>query len=191
MFTGITEACGTIENIDGNRFTIGHPFGENFAVGESVAISGMCSTVLNSTTSEFTVEIMFESRRRTTFGSVKVGSEVNLERSAQIGARNSGHHVTGHVDEVGEILKIERDGDAWRFRIGFSKKNATLVVEKGSVAIDGVSMTVAACGADWLEVCVISHTFEVTLFGKKSVGDGVNLEFDILGKYLLRKNEVA
>ena len=190
MFTGIVEARGTIESIEGNIFTIQHPFEEPFAKGESVALSGMCSTVLTANKKEFTVEIMLESRSRTTFGTAQVGDGVNLERSLQIGARNSGHFVTGHVDEVGMIQSIVRDGDAWRFRINFSKKNAALVVEKGSIAIDGCSMTVATCGDDWLEVCVISHTFSETLFGIKKEKDPVNLEFDILGKYILRRQEL-
>ncbi len=190
MFTGIVEDVGTIKSIEGNKFTITHRFGEKFSVGESIALSGMCSTVLTANEEEFTVEIMLESRRRTTFGTALVGEKVNLERSAQIGERNSGHFVTGHIDEVGKISSITRDGDAWKFRISFSKQNAELVVGKGSIGIDGCSMTVAACGDDWLEVCVISHTFRETLFGVKKERDGVNLEFDILGKYILRKKEV-
>lgn len=190
MFTGIVEATGLVKSIDGNKFTITHPFGEQFSVGESIALSGMCSTVLMANKKEFTVEIMLESRRRTTFGSALTGDKVNLERSAQIGARNSGHFVTGHIDEVGKIESLSRDGDAWRFRISFSPENAELVVEKGSIGIDGCSMTVAACGRDWLEVCVISHTFSETLFGVKKTGDEVNLEFDILGKYILRREEL-
>ncbi len=190
MFTGIVEAVGTIEYIDGNKFTITHPFGETFSIGESISLSGMCSTVLITNEESFTVEIMLESRRRTTFGSAKRGDKINLERSVQIGVRNSGHFVTGHIDEVGKISSISRDGDAWRFRIEFSPKNAALVVEKGSIGIDGCSMTVANCGNDWLEVCVISHTFSETIFGTKKEGDGVNLEFDILGKYIVRREEL-
>ena len=190
MFTGIIETQGTIKSIKDNKFTITHPFGEQFSVGESIALSGMCSTVLTANTEEFTVEIMLESRRRTTFGTAKVEDSINLERSVRIGDRNSGHSVTGHIDEAGKILSIIRDGDAWKFRIGFSQKNAALVVEKGSVGIDGCSMTVAGCGKDWLEVCVISHTFAETLFGIKKEEDGVNLEFDILGKYILRQKEL-
>ena len=190
MFTGIIEDLGNIEYIEENKFTFTHSFGEIFSVGESIALSGMCSTVLIADEKSFTVEIMLESRRRTTFGTAFVGDKINLERSVQIGARNSGHSVTGHIDEVGKISSITRDGDAWRFRIKFSQKNAALVVEKGSIGIDGCSMTVATCGDDWLEVCVISHTFVETLFGIKKEGDGVNLEFDILGKYLLRQQEV-
>ncbi len=190
MFTGIVEAVGEIKSIEGNKFTITHPFEEEFSTGESIALSGMCSTVLTADEKAFTVEIMLESRRRTTFGTAVVGEKINLERSAQIGARNSGHFVTGHIDEVGSIISLSRDGDAWRFRISFSKQNAELVVEKGSIGIDGCSMTVSACCDSWLEVCVISHTFSETLFGIKKKGDSVNLEFDILGKYILRREEL-
>lgn len=190
MFTGIVEATGTIKSIEGNKFTITHPFGEQFGVGESIALSGMCSTVLEATKEDFVVEIMLESRRRTTFGAAVAGEKINLERSVQIGARNSGHFVTGHIDEVGKISSLSRDGDAWKFRVSFSDKNAELVVEKGSIGIDGCSMTVSNCGRNWLEVCVISHTFSETLFGIKKEGDDVNLEFDILGKYILRREQL-
>ncbi|MBT3349528.1 riboflavin synthase [bacterium] len=195
MFTGIVESVGKISRIDGNLFSIAHNFSEKFKIGDSIAISGMCATVLESSLENFTVEIMLESRRRTVFGNSKMGDSVNLERSAKIGDRNSGHFVTGHIDEVGKISKISRDGDAWKFRIGFSPENAALVVEKGSVAVDGTSMTVSAVSPKnsaecFFEICVISHTFSHTLFGKKNIGDSVNLEFDILGKYILRQNEL-
>jgi riboflavin synthase len=199
MFTGIVETLGQIEKIDGNRFTILHDFDDVFALGDSIALSGMCTTVLDSNKKNFTVEIMEESRRRTTFGSASVGEFVNLERPAQIGARNSGHFVTGHVDETGDILEKEREGDYWRFRISVSEKNAALIVEKGSIAVDGTSMTISNVSQAraleprlaWFEVCVISHTFDHTLFGKKSIGDRMNLEYDVLGKYILRKEELS
>ena len=201
MFTGIVETLGQVEKIDGNFFTISHGFDEVFSIGDSIALSGMCTTVLDSEKNSFLVEIMEESRRRTTFGEAVTGDFVNLERPVRIGARNSGHSVTGHIDETGEILEKVKEGDYWRFRISVSEKNVALVVEKGSVAVDGVSMTVSKVssrdgsypGMDlqhWLEVCVISHTFEHTLFGKKEEGDLVNLEYDILGKYILRAEEL-
>ncbi len=202
MFTGIVETLGKIKKIEGNLFTISHDFGEQFSVGDSIALSGMCTTVLKSDKESFVVEIMAESRRRTTFGSAVEEDFVNLERPAQIGARNSGHFVTGHIDETGEILEKEKEGDYWRFRISVSEKNAPLIVEKGSIAVDGTSMTISQVSSSnskqsiksgvrtWLEVCVISHTLEHTLFGKKSVGDRVNLEYDILGKYVLRAEEL-
>ena len=190
MFTGIVEQVGKVEKIEGNRFTISHPFEELFEIGESVALSGMCTTVIEATEKSFTVEIMKESRDRTTFGKVLVGEMVNLERAAKIGDRNSGHFVTGHIDEVGEILSRERVGDYWKFRIGFSVKNAALVVEKGSVAIDGVSLTISELGKNWFEVAIISHTFDVTTFGQKDAENKVNLEFDVIGKYIQKNYEL-
>ena len=191
MFTGIVEQIGKVKKINGNRFTISHDFDEKLKAGESVAMSGMCSTILEFTDQNFTVEIMQESQDRTTFAKTSVGEMVNLERAAKIGDRNSGHFMTGHIDEVGEILSRERVGDYWKFRIRFSAKNAALVVEKGSVSIDGVSLTISELGKNWFEVAIISHTFDTTTFHQKKGGDKVNLEFDILGKYILRANELG
>lgn len=185
MFTGIIEQTGKIQKIDGNRFTVSHGFAEKIEVGESIALSGTCVTVLSANEEAFTVEIMAESRDRTTFANAHVGDTLNLERSAIIGARNSGHFVTGHIDEAGKILKISKVGDYRLLRISFSPANARFVVEKGSVAIDGISLTVSKGGEDWLEVALISHTWSVTNLSQKKVGDIVNLEFDILGKYIL------
>jgi riboflavin synthase len=137
-------------------------------------------------TGTFTVEMMEESRNRTVFGFSKEGDEVNLERSAIIGERNSGHNVTGHIDQVGEILKLEKMSDYWIFRIGMSKDNAKLIVEKGSVAIDGISLTVSDEGEYWFEVSILPYTMEETNLHTKKAGDKVNIEFDILGKYLLK-----
>ena len=191
MFFGIVEGTGKIKKIEGNIFTISHPFRKKFNVGDSIACLGMCATVLESDEQKFAVEIMAESRKRTVFGNAKVDEEVNLERPAKMEARNSGHFVTGHIDEVGEILERKKVDDYEYFKIKFSDKNAPLVVEKGSVAIDGISLTVVNCGKNWLSVAIISHTLKVTNFGKKEASDQVNLEFDILGKYILRAQELA
>jgi len=212
MFTGIIEGIRKIEKIEGNRFTVVNSQRVNestsqracrgriyaspteisqnsLKIGESIAVSGVCLTVLEAKKNTFTVEIMQESRKRTTFGSAKKGDVVNLERAAIIGARNSGHFVTGHIDEVGKILKISKVDDYRLFRIGFSSKNARLVVEKGSVAVDGISLTVSGVGKNWFEVAIISHTWNVTNLSRKKVGDGVNLEFDVLGKYIAQTNQ--
>lgn len=190
MFTGIVEALGTVKNItqDGDRFLfeITHPWGKNFEIGESIALSGMCTTVVDMTEESFTVEVIEESRKRTIFGSMSVGGEINLERSAVIGARNSGHHVTGHIDTVGCVAGIEREGDYWRMKISFDVAYGPLVVEKGSICMDGISLTVCNVGDDWFDVCIIDHTWKVTTLGKRAVGDGVNLEFDLFAKYVER-----
>ncbi len=190
MFFGIVETTGKIKKIEGNIFTISHPFKEKFNIGDSIACSGMCATVLESNSNSFEVEIMSESRNRTIFGTAQVNYEVNLERPAKMNARNSGHFVTGHIDEIGKILERKKVDDYEYFKIKISNKNAKLVVEKGSVSIDGISLTVANCGRDWFSVAIISHTLKVTNLGQKQTGDKVNLEFDILGKYILRSKEL-
>lgn len=187
MFTGIIEGLGTIESISGNLFTITHPFGEPFEEGESVALSGMCATVLDSTDDYFQVEIIKESRDLTVFGSITEGGLVNLERSAIIGARNSGHNVTGHIDQVGELIGIDLVEDYYLLRVKIESQNSKLVVHKGSIALNGISLTVSGVGEDWFEVSIISHTWKVTNLQELSVGHDVNIEFDIFGKYVLNQ----
>ena len=187
MFTGIIETTGKIETIAGNLFTISHPFSETLEIGESIALSGMCATVIKSDEDTFTVEIMEESRNKTIFGEIKEGEPINLERSAQIGARNSGHFVLGHIDQVGEIIERKNVEDYVIFRIAVKQENQKYLVHKGSVAVDGISLTVSGLGENFLEVSIISHTLENTTLGNKQTGDKVNLEFDVLGKYSLKQ----
>ena len=184
MFTGIVEATGTIHSIKDNLFCIEHPFGKPFTKGESLALSGMCATVLESNTRTFTVEIMSESRTRTTFGTAKIGESVNLERSAIIGTRNSGHNVSGHIDECGKIITCEQKDDFHLLRVKINPKHARWIVEKGSIALDGISLTIMGCGKDFLEVGIISHTWDNTNLHMKKVGDSVNIEYDIFAKYV-------
>ncbi len=207
MFTGIVEHVGTIQKIDGNKFTIKHSFYEPFKIGESIAVSGACMTILEQDSSTFTIEMMEESRNRTVFGNSKIGDEVNLERASVIGERNSGHNVTGHIDQVGKILELTKASDYWIFRIGITPENNKLIVEKGSVAVEGISLTVSAISPSpptlptgqagplpegegsnyWFEVSILPYTMEETNLHGKKVGDGVNIEFDILGKYLIKQ----
>lgn len=186
MFTGIIEGSGKIKSIEQNIYTILHPFNASFEIGESVALSGMCTTVLTSTDDQFTVEVIDESRRCTNFDTVKVGDKLNLERSAMIGQRNSGHNVQGHVDETGEIVGIKKQGDYWCVRTKVSQKNTKLIVLKGSIALNGVSLTVSGVGDNWFEVSIISHTWEETNISELEKGDLVNIEYDITGKYILK-----
>ena len=190
MFTGIIEAVGTLKKQEGNVFTFTHPFEESFEVGESVALSGMCGTVLRGDETLFSVEIIEESRRLTVFNDLKEGALINLERSAIIGQRNSGHNVQGHVDECGTILEIREEGDYQCLRISYSEKNKPLVIYKGSVALDGISLTVSnlskSTESPWFEVSIISHTWEQTNLHSKKKGEMVHLEFDVAGKYLHR-----
>ncbi len=190
MFTGIVEGTGVIKSINGNEFVISHPFGNHFEVGESVALSGMCATVLESSDNDFRVEIIEESRKLTVFSTLEVEELVNLERSALIGGRNSGHNVTGHIDQAGEVLDVEKVQDYQLLRIKIDPENRKYLVYKGSVAINGVSLTVSGVSKlsdskAWFEVSLISHTWTETNLHRLNMGDLVNLEFDIFGKYVL------
>jgi len=200
MFTGIIEHVGKIQKINGNKFTIEHSFDEKLKIGESVAINGACMTVLEQGASMFVIEMMEESRNRTVFSESKEGDKINLERSARIGDRNSGHNVTGHIDQVGEILERREASDYWIFRIGIKKENEKLIVEKGSVSVEGISLTISNIptpgldtnpGVDipWFEVSILPYTITETNLHTKNVGDHVNIEFDILGKYLLKNSQ--
>lgn len=185
MFTGIIESTGIVKSIEENIFSIEHKFKTPFKIGDSIALSGMCTTVIKIDDNIFTVEIMAESRNCTIFGDIKVGQKINLERPVRMGDRNSGHFVLGHVDEVGRIVQRTREADFELFRIQISSENRKFIVHKGSVAVDGISLTVSKVGDDWFEVSIISHTLKETTLGLKKVGEGVNIEFDILGKYVV------
>ncbi len=187
MFTGIIEEIGCIKKIDGNIFTITHQFTEPFSIGESIGLSGMCATVIGFSDNEFSVEIMEVSRSRTLFGSAKESQQINLERPAQIGARNSGHFVLGHIDQVGEIIERKKIGDYELYQISIFPENQKYLVEKGSIAVDGISLTVSGLGKNCFEISIITHTLTHTTLGTKQKGDLVNIEFDILGKYVLRE----
>ena len=184
MFTGIIEDIGTIEKIEGNLFTVSHLYEEVFKMGESVALSGMCATIIKIIKDTFTVEIMKVSRDRTIFGEIKEGERINIERPVKMGSRNSGHFVLGHVDQVGKVLERKTVGDYVFFRISVLSKNQKLLVPKGSVSVDGISLTVSELGKNFLEVSIVSHTLLHTTLGEKKAGDKVNLEFDVLGKYV-------
>ena len=188
MFTGIIESIGTIQEIKDNLYTISHSFTEPFTIGDSIALGGMCTTVIQTHDKTFTVEVMEESRRRTVFWDIQEESKINLERPAKIGDRNSGHFVLGHIDEVGKILERKKVDDFELFRISVNAENENLIVEKGSIAVDGISLTVSGIGKNCFEVSIISHTLTHTTLGSKVPNDDVNLEFDILGKYVVQNN---
>jgi riboflavin synthase len=191
MFTGIVEQTGIIQNIEGNRFTVSHLFDEPLEKGASIAVSGACMTVLRMGKKTFEIEMMEESRKRTVFQKIRTEDVVNLERSARIGQRNSGHHVTGHIDQTGNILSLKKMSDFWVFRISVNPKNEKLIVEKGSIAVDGISLTVSSVSEPraekpYFEVSILPYTWNETNLHTKKIGDQVNLEFDILGKYIMR-----
>lgn len=193
MFTGIIEAAGKVATLEeagaGGRLTIAVPeFAGELEVGESVAVNGCCLTVteVNAAKGEAEFDLLAETLRVTNLGGLKPGSRVNLERAVRVGDRMSGHFVQGHVDCVSEIRAFERAGQDHRLEVLLPENDARYVVYKGSIAIDGISLTVARVTGDGsFEVWIIPHTFEVTNLQGARAGDRVNLEFDVLAKYVL------
>lgn len=196
MFTGIVTEVGTIRAIsptDGGRLLriAAVETTRDLAIGDSVAVNGVCLTVLEVSDDRFAVEGVAETLARTTIGELEPGDRVDLERPLAAAGRFDGHMVQGHVDGVGTVAEVAPDGDAARMRISVPAALSAYLVEKGSIAVDGVSLTVTAVsepGATetWFEVVLIPHTMSATVLGERSVGQGVNLEVDVIAKYLER-----
>ncbi|MET7395303.1 riboflavin synthase [Dactylosporangium sp. NPDC005572] len=189
MFTGIIEELGTVVSIDelgdSARLAIrGATVTSDAAHGDSISVNGVCLTVVDNADGVFTADVMGESLRRSTLGSLRTGAPVNLERAATVATRLGGHIVQGHVDGVGEVLARE-PGDQWE-TVTFSLPSALAryVVEKGSITVDGISLTVTAVDDDSFSVGLIPTTLKLTTLGARSVGERVNLEVDIMAKYV-------
>ncbi|MBS1812284.1 MAG: riboflavin synthase [Acidobacteria bacterium] len=191
MFTGIIEELGTIQTLtsarDGARVVVHAPtILSDAKIGDSIAVNGVCLTVVEKTANTFLADISAETLRRTSLKQIQVGSRINLERPMMPSARFGGHIVQGHVDAMGEFLSAKAEGDGWVVRIGFPVELGKYIVEKGSITVDGISLTVAALGANWFEIAVIPHTWKVTNLSSLKKGDAVNLEVDIIAKYVER-----
>jgi riboflavin synthase len=185
MFTGIVEERGRVGAVDGGRLVVeSRTVGEGTAVGDSVAVNGVCLTAVESTSGTLSFDLAPETLSRTTLSRLGPGDPVNLERPLTLATRLGGHLVQGHVDGVGTVRSIAGNGDAAWLRIAFPERLRPYVVEKGSVAVDGVSLTVATAGPDSFEVALVPHTLEVTTLGDRRPGDEVNLEADVLAKYV-------
>ena len=196
MFTGIIESLGSVAEIrttpEGARLVIDAPdVAPGTAIGDSVAVNGVCLTAVQVSPPRLAFDAIPETLQRSNLGELQVGDAVNLERPLPAGGRLSGHFVQGHVDGIGRISGIMEEGTSHRVRITLPPDLRRYVVEKGSVAVDGISLTVAACDDEAFEVAIIPHTRAVTTLGRKREGDRVNLEVDILAKYvesLIRKD---
>lgn len=196
MFTGIVEGQGEVAGLalgpDGVRLQVRAPWLDGLRVGDSVSVNGCCVTVTALDPGGFTADVMAESLRRTALGRLHPGDRLNLERPLQVGDRLGGHMVQGHVDGLGRVLDRRRlgegpDGEASEeLRIGLDEGLARYVVAKGSITINGVSLTVVEAGPDWLTVALIPHTLAVTNLGRLRAGDEVHLEVDVLAKYVER-----
>ena len=193
MFTGLVEECGRVAALDpigdGIRLRVSaNTVLDDIEMGASIAVNGVCLTVVDFDDDGFAVDAVPETMERTSLGALGAGSPVNLERSVRASDRLGGHIVQGHVDATTTILKIEAYEDgSWRYHFVLNDDLARYVVEKGSITIDGISLTVASLEAGSFSIAVIPHTAEVTTLGSKEVGAVVNVEVDVLAKYVERQ----
>jgi riboflavin synthase len=194
MFTGLVQAVGRVESSQRRGDVLelviaSEPIASELEVGASVSVSGVCLTATRISGASFHVDVAMETERRTRLGRLASGALVNLELPLRPTDRLGGHIVQGHVDELGRVGTCgPREGNHV-VRVEHSREASSFVVEKGSIAIDGVSLTVMASGPGWLEVMLIPHTLDVTTLGRLAPGDGVHLEYDILAKYVARLAE--
>jgi riboflavin synthase len=190
MFTGLVEDIGRVESVeagdDGARLRIATRLGPEIATGDSVAVNGVCLTATSANSNGFEIEAMNQTLEVTALGVLEEGAEANLELAMKASDRLGGHIVQGHADGVGEVVSIEPDGFARRLRVALGPELIRYVVEKGSIALSGVSLTVAALGDDWAEVSLIPETLERTNFAGVAVGDRLNVECDVVAKYVER-----
>ncbi len=191
MFTGIIEYVGRVESVERREAAVtlvieAGPITAGVPIGASVAVNGACLTVTKSEGSVFSFDAIPETLDKTALGALAEGSPVNLERALRADGRLDGHIVQGHVDATGRVASLEREGEDVRFAVACDGAFAEQLVPKGSVAIDGVSLTVVGVRDDGFDVALIPHTLRETTLGDRAVGDPVNLEADVLGKYVLR-----
>ena len=193
MFTGIITGTGKIKKIEKNTknqsaIKVLVDLGKNsrgLKIGQSVALNGVCLSSTNISKNNCMFEMIDETMKKTDLGNLKVGSLINIERSLKVGERLEGHFVLGHVDGVAIITKIEQKPKEVKIWFKIPKKLTKYVVQKGSIALDGISLTVVDAKNDLASVCIIPHTMEITYFKTKKIGDKLNIETDVLGKYIL------
>ena len=191
MFTGIIEGLGTIAGIrsfgQGKRLTIDSDFLlDQTKIGDSISVSGACLTAVKIEGRRFEVDVSPETLQMTTFGEAKVGERINIERAMRLSDRIDGHLVSGHIDGTGIIKQQETRSNALIITIEASEPLTRYMISKGSVAVDGISLTINACGSDNFSVSIIPHTAKLTTIGYKQKGDRVNIENDMIGKYVER-----
>ena len=191
MFTGIIEELGAVRSIemrgDNARMVIhANIVTEGTNHGDSIAVNGVCLTALDIQPDSFAADVSKETLARSTLGNLKPGTPVNLERAVTPATRLGGHIVQGHVDARGVFESVEDHGESWTVRIGYPKEIGRYLVFKGSVAVEGISLTIAALTDDYFEIAIIPKTWEVTNLSQLKPGDGVNLEVDVIAKYVER-----
>lgn len=190
MFTGIIETTGKLISIvdlgGGIEFKIASVLAAELSVDDSISVNGVCLTVVRKSDVDFTVQLIEETLRKTSLGKLIAGSKVNLERAMILGARLDGHIVQGHVDTTGEVLYFEEEATGWLIQIGYPEEFSDYVIGRGSIAVDGISLTVARDMESSFTIAIIPYTREHTNLRHVTVGSIVNLEFDLIGKYVLK-----
>jgi riboflavin synthase len=191
MFTGIIEELGKVRSIEQRGENARLVIEANVVLGgtnhgDSIAVNGVCLTALDLQPDSFAADVSKETLMRSTLGSLKQGTPVNLERSVTPATRLGGHIVQGHVDARGQLIGIEDHGESWTVRFSFPLEIARYLVFKGSVAVEGISLTIAGLTDTYFEVAIIPKTWEMTNLSSLNIGDGVNLEVDVIGKYVER-----
>ena len=190
MFTGLIQTVGRLRAIEPREGDVRLVFGagalamDEVQLGESIAVSGVCLTVVGFDRASFAADVSNESLARSTLGGLEIGAPVNLERALRLGDRLGGHLVSGHVDGVGRVLSVEPDARSQRWRFAAPRELMRYIAEKGSICVDGVSLTVNAVGPDGFEVNLVPHTVEHTAFSETPVGAAVNLEVDQVARYV-------
>ena len=194
MFTGIIETLGKVEKLEkegGNlHITVSSTITSELKIDQSVSHNGVCLTVVSIDADQYTVTAIEETLSKTNLGDLKVGELVNLERAMLLGARLDGHIVQGHVDQTASCTSIEEKDGSWVYTFAYDPKLNNVTIEKGSITVDGVSLTVVDSKKDSFSVAIIPYTHEHTRFHTYKVGDTINLEFDVVGKYVSRLLEL-
>lgn len=187
MFTGIVEEIGTVKSINSNFISItANKIFDDIKLGDSIAVNGVCLTVTRFDKNTFDADVSNETLRRTNFGQLKSGSKVNLERAMPMNGRFGGHIVSGHIDDTGIIKSIKKDNGFLTLEISAKENIMRYIIEKGSVTIDGISLTIANLYDKSFDIAVIIHTIKETILQYKREGDIVNIENDVIGKYVER-----
>ncbi|WP_111683248.1 riboflavin synthase [Winogradskyella tangerina] len=194
MFTGIIENLGIVEKLEkenGNlHLTFNSSITAELKIDQSVAHNGVCLTVVNIENDNYVVTAIQETLDKTNIGALKVGDLVNIERAMKLGDRLDGHIVQGHVDQTAECISISEEDGSWVFTFEYDKDLSNITIEKGSITVNGVSLTVVNSKINQFSVAIIPYTYEHTTFKTLNVGDKVNLEFDVIGKYVKRLNDL-
>ncbi len=194
MFTGIIEDFGTITKLEKEKenlhLSLESSITSELKVDQSVAHNGVCLTVVKIDGNQYTVTAIKETLEKTNLSTWEVGSKVNLERAMKLGARLDGHIVQGHVDQVGRCTEVKEEGGSWIFSFEYDPSQKNITIEKGSITVNGTSLTVVNSGINTFSVAIIPYTYEHTNFHTFKVGTLVNLEFDVVGKYITKMQQI-